>query len=110
MNTMHRTLKNASAIAILTATWAVVPVQAQFPTEPPPPTPLRPLQLPPFQETTLGNGLAVIVVEDHRLPVVSVSLTMPAGSSYDPDGKEGLADLLSDVISKGTETRTAEEI
>ena len=87
-----------------------VPLAAQSPTRPPPPTTLRTMQLPPFSEGSLPNGLQIVVVENRRLPLVSISLTMPAGSSYDPVGKEGLASLTSDLLLRGTTTRSADEI
>ena len=83
---------------------------AQHPTEPPPAMPLRTFQLPPFEEATLSNGLQIVLVENHRLPLVSISLTMPAGSSHEPHGKEGLASLTADLLLKGTATRTADQI
>ncbi len=39
-----------------------VPLAAQFPTLPPPPTTLRAMQLPPFSEGSLPNGLQIVVV------------------------------------------------
>ena len=90
----------------------VVPVaaKAQFPTEPPAPDKLRPLEFPEFKEATLSNGLQLIVVENHELPVVSISLRMRAGSAYDPAGREGLAGMVAELLTKGTERRTAEQI
>jgi len=85
-------------------------LHAQYPTDPPPPGELRPLQFPDFRETRLDNGLQLIVVENSRLPVVSISLNLPAGSLYDPVGLEGLADIVAELITKGTESRTAEQI
>ena len=40
-----------------------------YPTSPPPPLEERPLDFPPFTERTLPNGLRLIVVEQHDLPV-----------------------------------------
>jgi predicted Zn-dependent peptidase len=85
-------------------------LHAQYPTEPPPPGELRPLRFPEFRETRLDNGLQLIVVEDNRLPIVSISLNLQAGSRYDPVGLEGLADMVAELITKGTESRTAEQI
>lgn len=87
-----------------------LPAAAQFPPTPPPPAPLRPMQFPPFQEARLSNGLQLIVVENHELPIVSLSLAFPAGSRYDPPGMEGLADLTAELLTKGTKTRTADQI
>ncbi len=98
------------ATALFICSIVVVPSAAQYPTQPPPPTELRTLQLPPFNEALLRNGLQIVVVENRRLPVVSISLTMPAGSSYDPADKEGLASLTSDLLVRGTTTRSAEDI
>lgn len=86
------------------------PAVAQYPEEPPPPMPLEPMQFPPFQEAKLRNGLTLVVVENRRLPVVSISLSIPAGSRYDARGHEGLASLTAELITKGTTSRTAEQI
>jgi len=94
------------AITALTA----VPTHAQYPIAPPAARPLRPMQFPPFQEVRLPNGLQLLVVENHELPVLSVSLALAAGSRYEPAGMEGLAGLVAELITKGTKTRTADQI
>ncbi len=97
---------SAMALAVL-----AVPVQAQeFPKTPPAPGPLTPAAFPPFQETTLPNGLKILVVESHKQPVVSISLSFPAGAAYEPAGKEGLADMVASLLTKGAGDRTAEQI
>jgi zinc protease len=106
-------VKRLGRIALALGTFVVVvalPGQAQFPTEPPPATELEPLEFPPFQEATLENGLTVLVVEDHKLPIVSVRLSMRAGDRFDAPGSEGLADMVGELLTKGTERRTAEQI
>ena len=65
---------------------------------------------PPYRVDLLGNGLRVIVHEDHELPVVTMEIMIRAGSSLDPAGKEGLANFTAAVITEGTESRTATEI
>ena len=40
---------------------------------------------------TLSNGVVVFLVEDHTLPLVTVSVVVRTGSYLDPLGKEGLA-------------------
>ncbi len=89
---------------------AVLPLEAQYPTTPPPAAPLRRLEFPPFQLAQLNNGLELLVVENHELPVVSISLTMRAGSKYEPEGLEGLTGFVAELMTKGTESRTAEQI
>ena len=98
------------ALAVLGGLASVQPAAAQYPTSPPAPTSLRALEFPDFRLSTLPNGLDVLVVENHELPVVSISLTMPAGTKYDPEGLEGLAFMVSELMTKGTTTRSADEI
>jgi zinc protease len=90
--------------------FGVGPIRAQFPTEPPPPAELKPLAFPPFQEAALDNGLTIILVENHRLPIVSIRLAVRAGSRDDPADRAGLADMVSDLLTKGTEGRSADQI
>lgn len=97
----------ALTLLLLPATLAA---QGQYPTSPPPPAPLEPAQFPPFQEARLSNGLELVVVSSHDQPVVSVSLSMPAGSAHDPVGREGLASLVAGLLTKGAGDRTAEQI
>ena len=99
----------ASAI-VLTAYPANRLFAQGFPTRPPRPARLAPVRFPPFTETRLANGLDVIVIEHHEQPVLSVSLSFRAGDAYDPAGKNGLAELVAELLSKGTGTRTAEQI
>jgi zinc protease len=68
------------------------------------------IQLPPIEKTTLDNGLKVIVIEHHELPVVAFRMVFKTGSASDPSGKAGLADLTAGLLRKGTESRTATQI
>ncbi|MBI4499658.1 MAG: insulinase family protein [Gemmatimonadetes bacterium] len=96
----------------LTALGVMLPglAVAQYPTSPPAAGPLRPFQLPALQETTLANGLKLLVIEDHREPMVGISLSLPAGSRRDPVGREGTASLLAGLLTKGTATRSAQQL
>jgi len=49
----------------------------------------------------LGRNVEVWFVEDHTLPIVSVAISFPAGSAYDPADKAGLASFAAALIDEG---------
>lgn len=108
---MSRTLRISSG-SLVAAALLLLPALAgaQSPTRAPAPAPVKPAALPAFQEATLPNGLRLMLVESRRQPVVSIALMIPAGDSYDPVGKEGLAGMAANVLTKGAGTRTAEQV
>ena len=65
---------------------------------------------PPVERSTLPNGAALLVSEQHAVPLVVVQILVDAGSRRDPPGKEGLAALTSDLLTEGTKRRTATQI
>ena len=67
------------------------------------------LQLPPVTRVTLDNGLRVVVAETHELPLVELYVMVGAGAAQDPAGKEGLASLTGDAITRGAGTLSAED-
>lgn len=58
---------------------------------------------------TLKNGLTVVVLENHRLPVVRQVLFYKVGAADDPPGKSGLAHYLEHLMFKGTRTTKPNE-
>ena len=58
---------------------------------------------------TLDNGLDVVVIEDHRAPVVVHMLWYRAGSADEPPGASGIAHFLEHLLFKATETMEAGE-
>jgi zinc protease len=68
------------------------------------------LHLPAPAEFTLDNGLKVLLVENHALPVLSAEIVSRAGSVNDPEGKSGLAMLTSEVMSDGTASRDLKKL
>jgi zinc protease len=76
----------------------------------PPPLQPRPILIPTPRETTLANGLTVVVVEDSRLPLVSYRLAFRVGGAFDPPELPGLTDLLAGLLPEGTESRSSREI
>src|SRR6056297_1086511 len=53
---------------------------------------------------TLDNGMEVVVIEDHRAPVVVHMVWYRAGSSDEPPGTSGIAHYLEHLLFKGTDT------
>lgn len=67
--------------------------------------------LPPsVASSTLDNGLSVLTVEIPELPENFVLYVTRYGSAYDPPGKEGLANMVANLIHLGTRNRKALEI
>ena len=79
-------------------------------TRAPDPLPLTPAAFPPFREAIMPNGVRLLVVENHRLPVLSLSLSFGAGRVADPAGKEGLAAMVGGLLTKGAGPRKADQI
>ena len=78
--------------------------------EPPAPLPPRPIKVPAASETTLSNGLVVVTVEDTRLPLVSYRLALRTGDAHDPAELPGLMDMMTGLLTEGTESKTSREI
>ena len=55
----------------------------------------------------LGNGLEVVVIPDHRVPVVTQMVWYRVGSADEPPGKSGIAHFLEHLMFKGTEKNPA---
>jgi zinc protease len=64
----------------------------------------------PSTTVTLPNGLTVVVSPKHKLPIVSISVRIKAGSVDDPEDKAGLAAMTVALLDKGTIHRTASAI
>ncbi|MBI1945733.1 MAG: insulinase family protein [Deltaproteobacteria bacterium] len=67
----------------------------------PPSGPVPELQLPAVQRADLKNGLTVLVIEDHSLPLVSARVVVRAGAAQESAKDAGLAALTWDLIDEG---------
>ena len=63
-----------------------------------------------IERDTLDNGLIILTVEAHKIPVVEMRAYVRAGSVFDSVGKEGLASLVSQMLIRGTEYSSYDEI
>ena len=58
----------------------------------------------------LDNGLTVLIIEDHRLPAISLTLLLPAGGAADPAGQAGTASMVAGLLDKGSRRRDADSL
>jgi zinc protease len=68
------------------------------------------IKFPPITETTLENGLRIVLLERHTLPVVDVSLQFASGSLADRTYGPGTARNAFQLLSRGTTTRSADAL
>jgi predicted Zn-dependent peptidase len=68
------------------------------------------LALPPVVSRTLPNGLRLLIVEHHELPIADVVLLVGTGGEADPADKPGVATLVASMLQEGTTSRSALEI
>ncbi len=107
---MRPTLVTLALAAAACSAVTAGPLAAQdFPATPPAPMPVKAAQFPPFREATLPNGMRLLVVENHKLPTISMQLAFPAGSVHDFEAKAGTADAVAALLTKGAGKRTADE-
>lgn len=70
---------------------------------------MREFEFPRYGEATLSNGLKVYVVEDHKQPTVAYRIQIGAGETLDGPSA-GLSYMMTNLIYKGTQKRTAAEV
>lgn len=63
-----------------------------------------------LSEHVLGNGMKVVIREDHRLPLAYACLAFKAGCRAENEHDAGVTDLMSECLLKGTATRSAADI
>ena len=56
------------------------------------------------------NGIVSFHYERHKLPIVKVKVLIKASPLQEPSQKAGLANLVAELLTEGTENRTAEQI
>src|SRR5882672_10258027 len=88
-------------------------LQAQQPldrTKIPPPTKTPELRVPAWTKTMLPNGAALIISEQHNLPLVSLSITFIGGADQFEGAHRGLAALTGSMLSEGTTTKSGDQL
>lgn len=59
---------------------------------------------------SLDNGMEIYGIENKEVPLVQFDITIPGGHLLDPIGKEGVGNLLSDLMMEGTATKSPAEL
>ena len=65
------------------------------------------IKLPDYQSITLDNGATVLLMPRKDVPLIAANIAVRGGALADAAGKEGTADLLGEMLSKGAGSRTA---
>src|SRR3984893_19264727 len=71
--------------------------------------PAQSIHIPPHEKVVFKNGLTVLVLEKHGVPIVNFTAMVKTGSAADPPGQEGLASITAQLLRKGTQKRTAQQ-
>jgi zinc protease len=122
----HQLRKTALAVIILALVWSAVSAQSPAsPAQDPGAQPrkstvlknrapvnkqLLKIKLPKVQETTLKNGLRVLLLENHKVPLFSMQMVILSGGLSDPQDHRGLASFTASLLREGTATRSSREI
>jgi len=69
------------------------------------------VKLPQATEVTLSNGLTVLIMEEHKLPLISVQYNISGtGAIFEPPDMPGLAGVTAQMLREGTKTKTSLQI
>ena len=108
--TQRLAVRGMLVLLVASAVIAQTPIDR---TQPPRPGPAPSLRLPEIEKHRLANGLPVLLVEQHEVPVAVVNLLIRSGASSDPLAPRrlaGLAQLTVTLLSHGAGGRKALEI
>jgi len=102
-------MKNIFSIIFLSLMMAATLTAQLDRSQRPQPGPAPVIQLGDFQTFKLSNGLQVIVVENHKIPVVSFQITLDVDPVLEKDVK-GYVDLAGSLMREGTKNRSKQQI
>jgi zinc protease len=96
--------KETAPAAGATGGRGVLPKDLKYP-------PLRSIQPPAFTSSTLPNGMKLMLLEDHELPIVSGLAMVHAGTAMDPPDRIGLAATVGTLLrAGGTNAKTPDQL
>ncbi|MGH9866656.1 MAG: M16 family metallopeptidase [Candidatus Polarisedimenticolia bacterium] len=102
MTNHRRALAALSLLALSLAASGAGPLQAQvkdhrslnYPA-------MRPFTVPQPERVELPNGMVLLLLEDHELPLVEITARIRTGTRLDPPAKVGLANIVGQVMRTG---------
>lgn len=109
MNAVQMRRNGVVALA-LTAVSAIAGAQTLDRSKPPVLGPPPKVALPPIVTRELPNGLKLMIVEQHELPLADFVLVIRGGGTLDPATKGGVANLTSSMLTEGTTSRNSLQI
>lgn len=72
---------------------------------------VEPSFVPPrIQQTKLSNGMELLLVENHKLPLVQADLVIKSGWAGDPTDRPGVASMTAELLDEGTTSRNTLQI
>src|SRR5260370_36409989 len=95
---MNRARQGLNVLALTMA--ALLPVSS---------APAQTLHMPPHEKYVLKNGLTVLLLEKHAVPLINLYAIVKTGAAADPEGQDGLASVTAGLLRKGTKARTAQQ-
>jgi zinc protease len=105
---MKRLLLAVSFVAVAVGQTATQPAPTYKTLKYPP---LAQVKIPEPAEVTLANGMRVLMLEDHELPLIRGLAMVRTGNLFDPPDKRGLSEVMADVLrSGGTKSKTGDQI
>ena len=54
-----------------------------------------------IEKVTSPGGIEAWLVREHTIPIIAINFAFRAGAVLDPEGKEGLADMVSSLLDEG---------
>ena len=105
-----RCVAAAGVLVAFTFSAATAAAQALDRSKRPAPAPPATFTFPKLETHTLANGLRLVVVEDHALPLVTARIVLDVDSTADPAGKEGLYAVTIGALREGTSSMSPDQL
>src|SRR6202140_1854171 len=68
------------------------------------------IHIPPHETVVFKNGLTVLLLEKHGVPIVNFAALVKTGAAADPAAEEGLSAITAQLLRKGTQKPPAQQL